>query len=157
MNWYARGLCRDPVYRPETWFPSNDADAMVAKRICLQCPVVAECRADALQRHEAHGVWGGLSEADRRRLLGSGTTMLEVRCIECREMFEVDSAATARLPKLCDSCRIGTEEARRMRNTELRRVQRAKSNPRISAEQLEEAVFAFEAFIDDAEREAGAL
>ncbi|MFC9897801.1 WhiB family transcriptional regulator [Nocardia sp. NPDC127579] len=41
-----------------------------AKAICRECPVLAQCREFALTMGEAHGVWGGLSEADRRQQLG---------------------------------------------------------------------------------------
>lgn len=40
-----------------------------AKAICAQCPVLVECRAHALAVHEPYGVWGGLSEEERSRLL----------------------------------------------------------------------------------------
>jgi WhiB family redox-sensing transcriptional regulator len=41
-----------------------------AKKICAICPVLLPCRAYALVRREAYGVWGGLSERDRARVLG---------------------------------------------------------------------------------------
>ena len=42
-----------------------------AKRICEQCPVLAVCRRYALENGEKFGVWGGLSESERRRLRGA--------------------------------------------------------------------------------------
>ena len=42
-----------------------------AKEICAACPVVGECRDYALSIREPHGVWGGLSEQERRLLLGT--------------------------------------------------------------------------------------
>ncbi|MGH9019489.1 MAG: WhiB family transcriptional regulator [Acidimicrobiales bacterium] len=41
----------------------------LAKRICASCDVREECLAAALERHESHGVWGGLNELERRSLL----------------------------------------------------------------------------------------
>jgi Transcription factor WhiB len=41
----------------------------IAKAICASCPVRQPCALDALVHRELHGVWGGLSEADRRRQL----------------------------------------------------------------------------------------
>lgn len=38
-----------------------------AKRICQDCPVLADCRAHALTATEAYGVWGGMSESERGR------------------------------------------------------------------------------------------
>ena len=40
-----------------------------AKAICARCPVSVECLAYALRTREPYGIWGGLSEAERRRLL----------------------------------------------------------------------------------------
>ena len=40
-----------------------------AKRICAGCAVRDECLTAALERREAHGVWGGLTELERRSLL----------------------------------------------------------------------------------------
>ena len=40
-----------------------------AKLICRGCPVLDECREYALETVEEHGVWGGLNERERRRLL----------------------------------------------------------------------------------------
>lgn len=39
-----------------------------AKQICARCPVLMSCRAEAILTLEPYGIWGGLSEADRRRL-----------------------------------------------------------------------------------------
>lgn len=41
-----------------------------AKRICGECPVIAQCRAHALSVCESFGVWGGLSEDERAGILG---------------------------------------------------------------------------------------
>ena len=42
-----------------------------AKRLCLDCPVLAQCREHALTIAEPFGVWGGLSETERAPLAGS--------------------------------------------------------------------------------------
>ena len=41
---------------------------LVAKRICQSCAVREECLEAALERHESHGIWGGLNEMERRIL-----------------------------------------------------------------------------------------
>ena len=41
-----------------------------AKRICAECPVILECRDYSLQSQEPFGVWGGLTEDERDRVLG---------------------------------------------------------------------------------------
>jgi len=48
-----------------------------AKAICADCPVIAQCRAHALQVHEPYGVWGGLTEDERSRLLSAAAAKLE--------------------------------------------------------------------------------
>jgi WhiB family redox-sensing transcriptional regulator len=45
----------------------------VAKRICATCPVIDLCLEFALSTQEAHGVWGGLNETERRAVLKART------------------------------------------------------------------------------------
>ena len=45
------------------------AEQNVAKRICRSCPVRYECLADALDNRIEFGVWGGMTERERRALL----------------------------------------------------------------------------------------
>lgn len=65
--WAALGACRDAD--PDLFFPGPDGDPGEAVRICRGCPVLEECREWALETRVAFGVWGGLTERDRRRLL----------------------------------------------------------------------------------------
>lgn len=72
-HWSERGNCygMDPnlfVFQ-EPRGHLNDAKVTAAKQVCAGCPVVAECLADALS-FDAVGVWGGLTEYERRVLLG---------------------------------------------------------------------------------------
>lgn len=55
----------------------------VAKRICKQCPVRYECLADALDNKIEFGVWGGMTERERRALLRR-----HPRVTSWRRMFE---------------------------------------------------------------------
>lgn len=66
-GWRARALCADPQFDPELWFPESGS-ARAAKRICAACPVRAECLAFSLTLGVPVGVWGGLSEKQRRAL-----------------------------------------------------------------------------------------
>lgn len=54
------------------FFPgrTDRAGIAAAKAVCESCPVKTACRFDAIANAEMHGVWGGLSEAERRALLG---------------------------------------------------------------------------------------
>ena len=67
MDWMVRGSCaKEP---PALFFPSDGAGVEVARRICAGCPVQQECLEYALRNRIDHGVWGGCSERERRRIL----------------------------------------------------------------------------------------
>ena len=66
-DWMDHGTCKE--HPPSTFFPSDGVGVEVAKRICATCPVAAQCLEYALDNHIDHGVWGGTSERQRRRLL----------------------------------------------------------------------------------------
>ncbi len=68
-EWMPRGRCRD--IQPGTFFPSDGVGVEVARRICAECPVQAPCLEYALLHRIDHGVWGGASERERRRVLRS--------------------------------------------------------------------------------------
>jgi WhiB family redox-sensing transcriptional regulator len=53
---------------PDALFVRGAAQ-QVAKKVCLGCPVIAECLADSLDNHTEFGVWGGMTERQRRALL----------------------------------------------------------------------------------------
>lgn len=66
-SWMATGNCRyEP---PGTFFPSDGVGVEIAKQICATCPVKEACLDYALENRIDHGVWGGTSERQRRRLL----------------------------------------------------------------------------------------
>ena len=65
--WMRDGNCR--AYPPAVFFPSDGAGVDVARRICETCPVKAQCLEYALEQRVEHGVWGGCSERERRRIL----------------------------------------------------------------------------------------
>ena len=54
---------------PGTFFPSDGIGVEIAQRECEQCPVRLECLEYALENRIDHGVWGGASERERRRIL----------------------------------------------------------------------------------------
>ena len=65
-EWASRGACRD--VDPETLFVVGAAQHK-AKSICMGCPVRIDCLADALDSRTEFGVWGGMTERERRALL----------------------------------------------------------------------------------------
>ncbi|MEY4172980.1 MAG: hypothetical protein RI900_145 [Actinomycetota bacterium] len=66
--WMAQGNCRN--YDPSVFFPSDGVGVDRARKICnSDCPVAAQCLEYALENRIEHGVWGGCSERERRRIL----------------------------------------------------------------------------------------
>lgn len=65
-QWQDRALCAQTD--PEAFFPEKGGSTREAKRICLGCEVRSECLEYALQHDERFGIWGGLSERERRKL-----------------------------------------------------------------------------------------
>ena len=65
-QWQERALCAQTD--PEAFFPEKGGSTREAKRICLGCDVKDECLEYALANDERFGIWGGLSERERRRL-----------------------------------------------------------------------------------------
>ena len=65
-RWQDRALCAQTD--PEAFFPEKGGSTREAKRICTTCEVRAECLEYALEHDERFGIWGGLSERERRRL-----------------------------------------------------------------------------------------
>lgn len=71
MDWRHEAACRDED--PELFFPiGNTGPALLqieeAKAVCRRCPVIDECLAWAIEAGQDSGVWGGLSEDERRAL-----------------------------------------------------------------------------------------
>lgn len=64
--WQERALCAQTD--PEAFFPEKGGSTREAKRIYLGCEVKDECLDYALAHDERFGIWGGLSERERRRL-----------------------------------------------------------------------------------------
>ena len=65
-GWQERALCAQTD--PEAFFPEKGGSTREAKKICTGCEVKAECLEYALANDERFGIWGGLSERERRKL-----------------------------------------------------------------------------------------
>jgi WhiB family redox-sensing transcriptional regulator len=77
-EWQAIGVCRDRA-SAQFFHPDDDLGRIsrrlreaAAKRLCLSCPVRAECASHALTVGEEYGVWGGFTETERARLREAG-------------------------------------------------------------------------------------
>lgn len=71
VDWRHRAACRDED--PELFFPVSEVgpgaeQVAQAKAVCARCPVRAECLEYALENGLDHGIFGGLTEQERRRL-----------------------------------------------------------------------------------------
>jgi len=64
VDWRAMAACRRQD--PDIFFPSKEEDASQAKAVCCDCHVRKECLDFALDSNQTFGVWGGLSEMERR-------------------------------------------------------------------------------------------
>ncbi|WP_170165653.1 MULTISPECIES: WhiB family transcriptional regulator [Agrococcus] len=66
LGWQADALCAETD--PEAFFPEKGGSTRDAKRICESCDVRQQCLEYALENDERFGIWGGLSERERRKL-----------------------------------------------------------------------------------------
>ena len=66
LAWQTDALCSQTD--PEAFFPEKGGSTRDAKRICEGCDVRAQCLEYALENDERFGIWGGLSERERRKL-----------------------------------------------------------------------------------------
>ena len=67
--WMAEALCAE--VGPDMFFPEKGGSTKDAKRVCAACDVRLQCLEYALKRDEHFGIWGGVSERDRRKMRGA--------------------------------------------------------------------------------------
>ncbi|HEV7564821.1 MAG: WhiB family transcriptional regulator, redox-sensing transcriptional regulator [Microbacteriaceae bacterium] len=66
LAWQSDSLCAQTD--PEAFFPEKGGSTRDAKKICATCEVKSQCLEYALANDERFGIWGGLSERERRKL-----------------------------------------------------------------------------------------
>jgi WhiB family transcriptional regulator, redox-sensing transcriptional regulator len=66
MSWQDLANCRGAD--PDLFFPERGASTRTAKSICRECSVQDECLEYAIVGSEKFGIWGGLSERERRKI-----------------------------------------------------------------------------------------
>jgi WhiB family redox-sensing transcriptional regulator len=89
-EWTARAACRDTD--PDALFVQGAAQNR-AKAICMGCAVRTECLADALDNRIEFGVWGGMTERERRALLRRRSQVASWRALleDARGRYEINS------------------------------------------------------------------
>jgi WhiB family transcriptional regulator, redox-sensing transcriptional regulator len=128
--WREEALCRQ-IDVGDVFFPSPGESTRAAKQICLDCPVRAQCLSYALKRNEPFGVWGGLSERERRRVRrGEQVPVLKLQPCGTVAAFQrhVRDGETP-----CEPCREAKNDAsRRWAQAQARRQLRARSLGEVS-------------------------
>ena len=66
-RWVSQALCK--AKDPDELFVRGAAQRKAAVIICRHCPVMQQCAAEALDNQVEYGVWGGMTERQRRALL----------------------------------------------------------------------------------------
>ena len=96
VDW-RQALCRTGKYDPDLWFSDSAQDQSLAALLCQSagpggspCPIITSCLQYALGRQEKHGVWGGMTEEQRRV---TGWAKKRVKCPSCRSR-NVDTSAS---------------------------------------------------------------
>lgn len=94
-SYATRGNCRN--FDPDVLFVQG-AEQNKAKAICRACPVRTECLADALDSRVNYGVWGGMTERERRALLRRRTDVTSWRELlrNAREAYEREDSGHGR-------------------------------------------------------------
>lgn len=93
-EWNTKAACRGTD--PDDLFVQGAAQNR-AKAVCGGCPVRAECLADALDSRVEFGVWGGMTERERRALLRRRPQVTSWRRLlaTAKAAYEAEGAATA--------------------------------------------------------------
>lgn len=65
-EWMGHALCRE--VDTDLFFPEHGGNPRQAVRVCRECPVQEDCLSYALSIGPVHGVWGGTTETERRRM-----------------------------------------------------------------------------------------
>jgi WhiB family redox-sensing transcriptional regulator len=96
-DWTLRAACGDEA--PDSLFVSGAAQHR-AKSVCKGCPVRTECLADALDNRVEFGVWGGLTERERRALLRRRPNVASWQDLLATAMAEFESSAGVTQPAI---------------------------------------------------------
>lgn len=110
-DWSADALCAQ--VDPELFFPGKGSSPKRAKKICAQCPVIAECLAFALS-HFVEGVWGGTTYRERMALERNYISRHRIDAAKCGTESG-HRAHYRRGESPCDPCREAASAAKASR------------------------------------------
>ena len=79
LAWQDNGACRGAD--ADLFFPERGASTRRAKQICSECAVQVECLEYAICTGEKFGIWGGMSERERRRIRKERTVAAATRAV----------------------------------------------------------------------------
>lgn len=113
MNWREFSECRN--HDPELWFPNEQGrqgqeqattNAQAATEICrYSCPVQQECARHALDKHMAHGVWGGVwLDAPKRKVSSVLDELSVVAGVPAPSLLSRSRNADVANPTECSEC-----------------------------------------------------
>lgn len=108
LGWHLQAICRE--VGGDTWFPDAGGSTREAKRICADCPVRLQCLNYALKRNEPFGIWGGLSERERRKVRRGEKVVPTLRPCGTVAAFQ-RHVRDGEAP--CDECRAAKNDASR--------------------------------------------
>jgi hypothetical protein len=90
QEWVNEALCAQVGPEDSLWFPDKGQSNKQAKLICAECPVRQQCLQYALDRSEQHGIWGGLSDRERKELKRG----IRPPRMKCRKGHDLNEAGT---------------------------------------------------------------
>lgn len=134
-DWRHRAACRNED--PELFFPIGTSGPALlqveqAKAVCRRCPVSAECLTWAMDRPEEYGIWGGLTEGERRALRAPKAPPRRPRSDRPPQPCGTPAAYRRHLRRgepIDDACRAGHNRAA----AESRRRDRQRQRERVSS------------------------
>jgi len=91
-SWMSEGDCASQP--PEFFFPSDGVGVELAKKVCANCAVKEQCLEYALRNRIDHGVWGGASERQRRRLIKQRRASRRIKSVTSRSRDEIAPSET---------------------------------------------------------------
>ncbi|MGF1662517.1 MAG: WhiB family transcriptional regulator [Kineosporiaceae bacterium] len=101
-DWPTQAVCRED--HPDALFVQGAAQQQ-AKIVCFRCPVRAECLAHALDTRTEFGVWGGMTERERRQLLRNHSQVPSWRAVFQSAMEEQEAAPPLAPPAAAHTAR----------------------------------------------------